>query len=120
MKYIIVAIKYFTKWIEAEPVAQIPAHCMPFWGFKALSIRQWNKIRQPTIGKVVHGARDKANFRFGRTSTNEWESRVGQQGPTNTILEEIGKGEAKLVRRNSKNFTILSHHPVIDKKKNTV
>ena len=26
MKYLIVAIEYFTKWIEAEPVAQITAH----------------------------------------------------------------------------------------------
>jgi len=26
MKYLIVAIQYFTKWIEAEPVAQITAH----------------------------------------------------------------------------------------------
>jgi len=26
MKYLIVAIEYFTKWIEVEPVAQITAH----------------------------------------------------------------------------------------------
>ncbi|XP_068463118.1 uncharacterized protein [Phaseolus vulgaris] len=26
MKYLVVAIEYFTKWIEAEPVAQIIAH----------------------------------------------------------------------------------------------
>ena len=26
MKYLVVAIEYFTKWIEAEPVAQITAH----------------------------------------------------------------------------------------------
>ena len=26
MKYLIIAIEYFTKWIEAEPVAQITAH----------------------------------------------------------------------------------------------
>jgi len=26
MKYLVVAIKYFTKWIEVEPVAQITTH----------------------------------------------------------------------------------------------
>jgi len=26
MKYLIVAIEYFTKWIEAKPIAQITAH----------------------------------------------------------------------------------------------
>jgi len=26
MKYLVVAIEYFTKWIEAEPLAQITAH----------------------------------------------------------------------------------------------
>ena len=26
MKFLIVAIEYFTKWVEAEPVAQITAH----------------------------------------------------------------------------------------------
>jgi len=26
MKYLVVAIEYFTKWIEAEPVVQITAH----------------------------------------------------------------------------------------------
>jgi len=26
MNYLVVAIEYFTKWIEAEPVAQITAH----------------------------------------------------------------------------------------------
>jgi len=41
MKYLIVAIEYFTKWIEAEPIAQIIAH------------------------KVQHFTRKNIVFRFG-------------------------------------------------------
>jgi len=42
MKYLIVTIEYFTKWVEAKLVAQITAHkatlcveehCVPFLGF---------------------------------------------------------------------------------------
>ena len=48
MKYFIVAIEYFTKWIEAEPVAQITAnrvqhfcmeeYCVLVWDFEAFNI----------------------------------------------------------------------------------
>jgi len=34
MKYLIVAIEYFTKWIEAEPVAQITAHKVQYFVWK--------------------------------------------------------------------------------------
>jgi len=32
MKYLIIAIEYFTKWIEVEPVAQITAHKVQHFG----------------------------------------------------------------------------------------
>jgi len=39
MKYLLVAIKYFTKWIEAEPVAQITAHKITHFVWKSIVCR---------------------------------------------------------------------------------
>jgi len=39
MKYLIVAIEYFTKWIEAEPVAQITAHKVQHFVWKNIVCR---------------------------------------------------------------------------------
>ena len=36
MKYLIVTIEYFTKWIEAEPVAQITAHKVQHFVWKKI------------------------------------------------------------------------------------
>jgi len=36
MKYLVVAIEYFTKWIEAEPVAQISAHKVQHFVWKCI------------------------------------------------------------------------------------
>jgi len=55
----------------------------------------------------VYRAQNKADIRLGRTPTNEWVGRVGQQGPTERTEEEIGKGKGKLVRRNYENFVLL-------------
>jgi len=39
MKYLVVAIEYFTKWIEAEPVAQITAHKVQHFVWKNIVCR---------------------------------------------------------------------------------
>jgi len=39
MKYLIVAIEYFTKWIEAEPVAQITVHKVQHFVWKNIVCR---------------------------------------------------------------------------------
>ena len=39
MKYLIVAIEYFTKWIEAEPVAQITTHKVQHFVWKNIVCR---------------------------------------------------------------------------------
>ena len=39
MKYLVVAIEYFTKWIEVEPVAQITAHKIQSFVWKNIVCR---------------------------------------------------------------------------------
>jgi len=39
MKYLVVAIEYFTKWIEAEPVTQITAHKVHHFVWKNIVFR---------------------------------------------------------------------------------
>ena len=39
MKYLVVAIAYFTKWIETEPVAQITAHKVQYFLWKNIVCR---------------------------------------------------------------------------------
>jgi len=39
MKYLIVVIEYFTKWIQAEPVAQITAHKVHHFVWKNIVCR---------------------------------------------------------------------------------
>jgi len=39
MKYLVVAIEYFTKWIEADPVAQITTHKIMHFVWKNIVCR---------------------------------------------------------------------------------
>jgi len=39
MKYLIVVIEYFTKWVEVEPVAQIIAHKVQYFVWKNIVCR---------------------------------------------------------------------------------
>jgi len=39
MKYLMVAIEYFTKWIQAEPVAQITTHKIQHFVWKNIGCR---------------------------------------------------------------------------------
>jgi len=39
MKYLVVAIEYFTKWIEAEPMAQITTHKVLHFVWKNIVFR---------------------------------------------------------------------------------
>jgi len=87
LKYLIVAIEYFTKWIEAELVAQITAHkvqhfvwknIVSFWGAKASHFRQWHLIREPTVGEAMYRSRNQAGVCINRTPPDKWAGRVSK------------------------------------------
>jgi len=86
MKYLIVAVEYFTKWIEAEPVAQITAHKVQRFVWKNIVCRfgvprqlvQWHPVCKPTVEKSVRGGRHQAGVRISRTPPDKWASRVSE------------------------------------------
>ena len=54
MKFLVVGIDYFTKWVEAEPLAKITQqnvknffwknYCVQVWGAHSIDIIQWTTI----------------------------------------------------------------------------
>ena len=59
MKFLVVGIDYFSKWVEAEPLAsrtfgkhhateckelRLEKHCVQVWGAPSTSVRQWMTI----------------------------------------------------------------------------
>jgi len=85
MKYLVVALEYFTKWIEAEPVAQITAHKVQHfiwknivWRFvilKKLVFDNGTQFASQQLGKLCTKLRVKQVFalvehprRMGRSS----------------------------------------------------
>jgi len=44
---------------------------------------------------------------------------LSQQSPTKGVEEEIRKGKGNLVRRNSQNLVVLTHHSAIDNQRDT-
>ena len=90
LKYLVVAIEYFTKWIEVEPVAQIMAHKIQHFVWKNIVCRfgQWHPIRKPIARKAVYKNRDKAGVRISQAPLDEWVSRVFQPSPAQRSEEK--------------------------------
>ncbi|XP_068504466.1 uncharacterized protein [Phaseolus vulgaris] len=74
MKYLVVAIEYFTKWIEAEPVAQITVH-------------------KPTVGQAVHKAWNKAGVCINRTPPDKRAGRVCQPSSAQRSKKKVEKSQ---------------------------
>jgi len=55
MKYLVVAIEYFTKWIEPEPVAQITAHKIQHFVWKSI-VCSFGIPKRLVLGNGTHFA----------------------------------------------------------------
>ena len=53
MKFLVVGIDYFTKWVEAEPLVnhtteckefRLEKYCVQVWGALSANVRQWTTI----------------------------------------------------------------------------
>ena len=98
MKYLVVAIEYFTKWIEAEPVAQITAHKIKsfvwknivcWFGVQTPGVRQWGSVCKSPLEKAVRRGEDTTGVFIRRAPTDEWPSGVCQSGVAERFKEKI-------------------------------
>ena len=64
MKYLMVAIEYFTKWIEAEPVAQITVHKIQHFVWKNRLFYTWEFLER--LKTVFNG------WLAFKTKTTDW------------------------------------------------
>ncbi|XP_068463634.1 uncharacterized protein [Phaseolus vulgaris] len=105
MKYLVVAIEYFTKWIEAEPVAQITAHKIQSFVWKNIVCRFGVPKRLVSnngtqfashLLKKLCGDWNTTGVCFCGAPINEWASGVNQSGIVQRLEEEVGEGQGVL------------------------
>ncbi|XP_011078144.1 uncharacterized protein LOC105161956 [Sesamum indicum] len=96
-KFLIVAVEYFSKWVEAEALARIsekevrsPPHSC---------IRQWNPVPRKEDHGVVQGVENSAEFHSGREPSSERSGRGHQPNPVATLKDQVGRSERGMGRR---------------------
>jgi len=75
VKFLIIAVDYFTKWIEAKPLTTITAQQVQQFVWKDIICRYGVPHR---VSQILHWPRHQAHHKFCRTSTNQWTSRDGK------------------------------------------
>ena len=108
VKYLIVGVDYFTKWIEAEPLATITAQksrrflykniVTRFEGSILYHHRQWHPIHRCMLQKVSGRLEHKTTIHFHRTSPSQWTSRSCQQSHIGWAKMEITRRKGSLGR----------------------
>jgi len=117
MKYLIVAIEYFTKWIEAEPVAQITANKVQHfvwknnvWRFGIPRHLVSDNGTQFASQQLCLKLRIKQIFALVEHPQTNGQVESANRG----VKEEIREGQRNLVRRSSPNYVGLSHHSLVN------
>ena len=81
VKFLLVAIDYFIKWVEAEayinnhrgedPELCVEKHSLQVWHTKDDNIRQWSSIQQLGIQDILLKTRNQEPILFTRTPTTQ-------------------------------------------------
>jgi len=129
MKYLLIAIEYFTKWIEVELVAQIMAHRVQHFLWKNIVCRfgilrrlisdNGTQLPSQQLGKLCTKLEIKQIFGSVEHPQTNGQAELAI-GPVEAIKEKIRESEGELARRSSKNLMVLSLHPAIDEEGDTI
>ncbi|RDY13379.1 hypothetical protein CR513_01709, partial [Mucuna pruriens] len=86
-------VDYFTKWVEAEPIATISVERETFL------LEEWYAIRFSIGSRLLLIAKNPVVIHFSRASLVKWASRGGQQGHFERVAKMVGRDKGKMGRR---------------------
>ena len=106
MKYLVVANEYFTKWIEAEPVAQITAHKIEGFVWKNIVCRfgvpkrlvsdNGTQFASHLLKKLCEGVGIQQVFCIRRAPSDKWPGGVSQSGVAERFEEKARESQGRL------------------------
>ena len=121
MKYLIVAIEYFTKWIEAEPVAQITAHKVQHFVWKNIVCRFGVPRRLISDNGTQFASQQLRNLCaeigieqvFASVEHPQTNGQVSKQSFAEGVKEKVREGQRGVGGGSSKDRLGIPHHAPI-------
>ncbi|RDX90990.1 Gypsy retrotransposon integrase-like protein 1, partial [Mucuna pruriens] len=104
VKYLIVAVDYFTKWIEVEPIATISTERIKRFYWKKIICRfdfpvEIDLVHVTGDGRLLHPIENQATFHISQASPNQQISRGSKQGHPERTSQAAGRSKGKMGRR---------------------
>jgi len=124
VKFLIVAVDYFTKWIEAKPLTTITTQQVQQFVWKDIICRYGvphtiitDNGRQFIDKELAKFYTHQVHHKFCRTSTNQWTSRGGKESYPREAAQKIRYRQRSMARRVSRSAMGLQVHPSIINKR---